>query len=29
VFLASPAGRYITGQTLIADGGATITLAGI
>jgi len=29
VFLASQAGRYVTGQTLIADGGATITLAGI
>ena len=29
VFLSSKAGRYVTGQTLIADGGATITLAGI
>lgn len=25
VFLASPAGAYITGQTLAVDGGLTIT----
>ena len=24
VFLSSPAGRFITGQTLVIDGGATI-----
>jgi dehydrogenase/reductase SDR family member 4 len=24
VFLASPAGRFITGQTIVIDGGATI-----
>jgi NAD(P)-dependent dehydrogenase (short-subunit alcohol dehydrogenase family) len=29
VLLASPAGRYITGQTIVADGGATITMGGI
>jgi NAD(P)-dependent dehydrogenase (short-subunit alcohol dehydrogenase family) len=29
VLLASPAGRYITGQTLVVDGGATITAPGI
>ena len=29
VFLASAAGRYITGQTIVVDGGATITAGGI
>ena len=29
VFLASPAGRYITGQTLVVDGGATSTIGGL
>jgi NAD(P)-dependent dehydrogenase (short-subunit alcohol dehydrogenase family) len=24
VFLAAPAGRFITGQTIVIDGGATI-----
>ena len=24
VFLAAPAGRFVTGQTLVVDGGATI-----
>ena len=24
VFLASPAGRYVTGQTIVADGGMMI-----
>ncbi len=29
VFLASHAGRYVTGQTIIVDGGATVTVGGI
>lgn len=29
LFLASAAGRYVTGQTLVVDGGATITLGGL
>ena len=29
VFRASPAGRYVTGQTIVVDGVATVTLDGI
>jgi NAD(P)-dependent dehydrogenase (short-subunit alcohol dehydrogenase family) len=29
VFLAAPAGRYMTGQTLVVDGGSTTVLPGI
>jgi NAD(P)-dependent dehydrogenase (short-subunit alcohol dehydrogenase family) len=29
VFLASPAGAYVTGQSIVVDGGATIAAAGV
>ncbi len=29
VFLAAPASRHVTGQTIVVDGGATITAGGI
>jgi NAD(P)-dependent dehydrogenase (short-subunit alcohol dehydrogenase family) len=29
VFLAADAGRYITGQTIVVDGGSTIAVSGI
>jgi NAD(P)-dependent dehydrogenase (short-subunit alcohol dehydrogenase family) len=29
LLLVSPAGRYITGQSIVVDGGATVTIGGI
>jgi NAD(P)-dependent dehydrogenase (short-subunit alcohol dehydrogenase family) len=29
VFLVSTAGRYVTGQSIVVDGGATVTVGGI